>query len=179
MNWPTKQPKTPQRGTRPPANTSLKRLLPLSHAVQQRSGEAANKALIDEEWMKLIDRSPRKERLHAINPGFNPRKYHKLIKELSRAHSSLLNQFRSNHTALNSYLHRIQRRDNHCTGTKETMCHFALECPEYREARRTTLDTLGRDSRNLQRLLSTSTGIAIFIKFVTASKRFSKRTGVG
>ena len=143
----------------------------------------ANKALIDEDWMRLLDKSPRRERLRSINPDFHQRRYHKLIKELPRAHSSLVNQFRSNHVALNSYLHRIQRRDNphceHCPGTKETIRHYVLECPAHREARRSSLDTLGRDSRSLSRLLSSSTGIAVLVKYIAMSQRFSERAGVG
>ena len=143
----------------------------------------ANKALIDEDWMRLLGKSPRRERLQSINPDFHPRRYHKLVKELPRAHSSLINQFRSNHIALNSYLHRIQRRDDphceHCPSTRETIRHFILECPAHREARQQTLDTLGRDSRILSCLLSSSTGIAVLVKYIVISQRFSERAGVG
>ena len=133
------------------------------------------------EWTHFLEKSPRRDRLRTIDPSFRPAKFYKLVSDLRRGHSSLVNQLRSNHVALNFYLHRIQKRDDphceHCLATRETVRHFLLECPAHRETRRHTLDPLGRNSRSISYLLSTSKGIEAIVRYVAITRRFQKPEG--
>ena len=110
-------------------------------------------------------------------------KFQKLVDDMKRGHSSLVNQFRSNHVALNFYLHRIRKREdphcNHCPAARESIRHFLFECPEYRASRRLTLDPLGRLARDLPFLLSTKVGTAALQRYVASTGRFVARDGVG
>ena len=130
------------------------------------------------EWTHTLDKSPQRDRLHAVDPNFNPTKFQKLVMDLHRGHSSLINQLRSNHVALNFYLHRIQKRDDpyceHCPAVRETVQHLLLECPTHWETRRQTLDPLGRNSRSISYLLSTSTGIKAVVRYTASTGRFQK-----
>ena len=130
------------------------------------------------EWAHFLENSPRRDRMHSIDPNFNPARNHKMVTELRRGHSSLINQLRSNHIALNFYLHRIQKRDDphceHCPAVRETVRHFLLECPTHRDARRRTLDPLGRNSRSLSYLLYTPKGVKAVVEYTAMTKRFRK-----
>ena len=130
------------------------------------------------EWTHVLEKSPRRDRLHIIDPSFHPTRFYKLVSDLHRGHSSLLNQLRSNHVALNFYLHRIQKRDDlhceQCPTVRETVRHFLLECPAHSEARRSTFDSLGRNSRSISYLLSTSKGIKAMVRYVAISRRFQR-----
>ena len=143
----------------------------------------AYKEGMDKKWMAAFAKTPRGVRLLRFDRNFHPRRYYKLAKGLHRSHTSIINQLRSGHVALNTYLHRIKRRDDpfceHCPQTKETVRHYVLECPARREARRTTLDPLGRYARDLSHLLSTTSGTTALRKFISASGRFVAREGVG
>ena len=140
--------------------------------------KAEFRKILMKEWTHVLEKSPRRERLHRIDPILHPAKFYKLVSDLHRGHSSLVNQLRSNHVALNFYLHRIQKRDDpyceHCPTDRETVQHFLLECPARREARRTTLDLLGRNSRSISYLLSTSKGIEAMVRYVAISRRFQR-----
>jgi hypothetical protein len=95
----------------------------------------------------------------------------------------MLNQLRSNHVALNFYLHRIKKRDDpfceHCSNSKETIRHFLFECPANREARRSTLDPLGRQARHAAFLLSSPIGTKVLHKYIAKTERFQTQDGVG
>ena len=67
---------------------------------------------IDKKWMAAFAKSPRGVRLLRSDRNFHPRRYYKLAKELHRSQTSIVNQLRSGHVALNTYLHRIKRRDD-------------------------------------------------------------------
>jgi hypothetical protein len=130
------------------------------------------------EWTHLLETLPCRDRMRSIDPNFNPARFHKLVTELRRGHSSLINQLHSNHIALNFYLHRIQKHDDphceHCPAVQETVRHFLLECPTHREARRRTLDPLGRNSRSIPYLLSTLKGVKAVVQYAAIMKRFHK-----
>lgn len=154
---------------------------PLPKSVTALRGE--HRKDIAKEWTRILDRSPRRDKLRAIDPSFHPAKFHKLVGDMRRGHSSLVNQFRSGHVALNFYLHRVRRREDphcdHCPTTRESIRHYLFECPEYRASRRLALDPLGRLARDLPFLLSTKVGTAALQRYVASTERFKPRDGVG
>ena len=100
---------------------------------------AEHRKAIAIEWTHILDKSPCKDRLRAVDPSFHPAKFHKLVSDMRRGHSSLINQLRSNHIALNFYLHRIKKRDDpmceHCPAERETVRHFLFDCHAHCETR--------------------------------------------
>ncbi|KAF9555949.1 hypothetical protein CPC08DRAFT_614844, partial [Agrocybe pediades] len=105
---------------------------------------------------------------------------------LSRAQASLLMQIRTNHIALNSYLHRFGRSDTprcetcHENGRgnrEETLKHYLFECATYRWERGELDRKLGRDSRNLKTLLSTNKGIKALLKYIGQTGRIKLYKG--
>ena len=145
--------------------------------------QGEHRKAIAKEWTLILDKSPRRDKLRAIDPSFHPTKFQKLVGDMRRGHSSLINQFRSSHVALNYYLHRIGRREdphcNHCPTIRESVRHYLFECPEFRASRRLTLDPLGRMARDLSFLLSTAIGTTALQKYVASTARFETREGVG
>jgi hypothetical protein len=95
----------------------------------------------------------------------------------------MLNQLRSNHVALNFYLHRIKKREDphceSCPNARETVQHFLFECPAYRKPRRLTLDPLGRQARSSSFLLLSAIGVKALHKYIAKTERFQTRDGVG
>ena len=144
---------------------------------------ADHRKAIAVEWTRILDKSPRRDRLRAIDPTFHPAKFHKLVSDMRRGHSSLINQLRSNHIALNFYLHRIKKHDNpmceHCPAERETVRHFLFDCHAHRGARHNALDPLGRNSRSAAFLLSTQIGTKAVQRYVAGTGRFAERGGVG
>ncbi|KZP03328.1 hypothetical protein FIBSPDRAFT_769115, partial [Athelia psychrophila] len=86
-------------------------------------------------------------------------------------------QFRTNHVPLNQTLFRIGRAESPactmCGGiTVETIRHFILDCPHHEHARHELCNKLGRNAGESPFLLSDSSGVKEFLRYLHATKRF-------
>ena len=120
--------------------------------------------------------SPRYRRLRNVGTGCErPITYQRLIDPLSRAHSSILVQLRTQHVSLNVHLHRIKKIPSpscpNCGHPSETVRHYLLRCPAYRNARSRLANKLGRDAYSMSRLLSKKKCIPALMDFIRETGR--------
>ena len=82
-----------------------------------------------------------------------PKLYNKIR---NRESASTLVQLRTGHCRLNKYLHRIRKKDSamcECEQGEETVEHYLLECPKYREQRRGLRKEVGIEKMNVAGLV--------------------------
>ncbi|KZP22682.1 hypothetical protein FIBSPDRAFT_711854, partial [Athelia psychrophila] len=101
----------------------------------------------------------------------------KLIDSYSRKQAALVTQFRTHHAPLNQTLFRIGRAETpacpRCGGiTVETIHHFILDCPHHEHVRHALRRTLGRKAGEIPFLLSDTTGVKEFLRYIHATKHF-------
>jgi len=120
--------------------------------------------------------SPRYRRLRNVDTDCQrPITYQKLILPLSRMHSSILVQLRTQHVPLNVHLHRIKKIPSpscpNCGHPSETVQHFLLRCPAYRNARSRLANKLGREAYHLAPLLSKKKCLPALMTFIRETGR--------
>jgi ribonuclease HI len=102
---------------------------------------------IKDKWKELRRNSPQHARMQCVDPNFKPGQFQKLMTDLGRRHTNILNQLRSNHAPTNSYLCRIRKTDSptcaKCQARHETIFHYLLECSAYRAERHRAFADLG------------------------------------
>ena len=130
------------------------------------------------EWRK----SPRFNRIHAIDYSLPSDSYIHIIEQLSRNQASLLTQLRTDHIPLNVNLHRIKRSDTpncpHCGNNfKESIFHLLLTCPHYNNARRILHYELGQKASSIPFLLNALAGIPPLLRFISNTKRLRATFG--
>lgn len=121
--------------------------------------------------------SPRRAKLLKIDPGFSPKSYPRLTKNLSKPQTSLLTQLRTGHIGLNHHLNRIGRADSprcpECNAPHETVYHYLMECPGHRKHRARLHRKLPGRAFTLQNILSKDTAFRELFAFVQDTGRFS------
>jgi hypothetical protein len=99
-----------------------------------------------------------------------------LYNKLSRNTSGKVIQLRTGHCGLKSYLHRFGLAESpicDCETGQETVEHFLLECPIYREQRSTLRAGAGTGNMRVDVLLGTSKVIIECTeKFINDTERF-------
>jgi len=120
--------------------------------------------------------SARYRRLRNVDAQcLRPMGYQKLIRPLSRMHSSILVQLRTQHAPLNVHLHRIKKIPSpacpNCGHPSETVRHFLLRCPAYHNARSRLVNKLGREAYSLPPLLSKARCIPALMAFIRETGR--------
>lgn len=150
----------------------LKRL-PASASARRRAHTEGLKT----QWERLFRRSPRYARYRSVDPSNTPSKLRQQLLSLPRASASIIIQLRTGHAPLNRHLHRINRHEHPtcdaCGAAPESVRHYLLECTSYRTHREHMLHSLGRGFDRLDRLLSTTKGIAATLKYIAATGRFN------
>lgn len=118
--------------------------------------------------------SPRYKRFTDIDDTTNPKAYQRLIDDLPRVHTTVLFQLRTGHIALNSHLHRIQKKDSpdceRCAH-RETVHHYILQCRRYDRQRRILERTVGHTNMSLASLLTTRKLLPALMQYVNDTKR--------
>lgn len=117
-----------------------------------------------------------------LDRSFDPKKYRIAAASLPRRHASLLIQLRSGHIGLNAHLHRIGKRDSpRCTrcaaGSRETVEHFLMFCPEFWWARKRLREEAGHKARNISWLLSSSQALPFLFRYIARTGRFEHGFG--
>ena len=150
----------------------LRRALPRNVASLRKTFKQQTLGRVRHTWTL----SPRFRRLRNIDTCCDrPALYQKMIGSLSRAHTSILVQLRTQHIPLNVHLHRIKKVPSpscpKCDHPSETVRHFLLCCPAYRNARTRLANKLGRDAYSMPKLLSTKKHLPALMDYVRESGR--------
>ena len=125
----------------------------------------AYKMALHKQWHKdwSSSHSPCYAKISRIDPPLPSNKYKWIIAKLSRAQSSLIIQLHSGHILLNTYLHRISKRDSpictHCKDSDKTIHHFPFNCTTWSYKHWLLSQCLGRASRSLATLLGMKKGV--------------------
>ncbi|KAF8878408.1 hypothetical protein BD779DRAFT_1649873, partial [Infundibulicybe gibba] len=86
-------------------------------------------------------------------------------------------QLRSGHIQLNKHLHRINKTESplcahhDCDNKEETVTHFILHCPRYREQRRALLQATKNKARDIYKLLSRKDCLPHLYRYINSTKR--------
>ena len=101
-----------------------------------------------------------------------------LYNRLSRNTCAKVIQLRTGHCGLNAYLHRFGLADSplcDCESGQETVEHFLLECPLYREQRIELRNAAGTGNMRVDTLLGSAEVILKCTeKFINATERFER-----
>ena len=116
----------------------LRKKLPLSISALRQD----NLSKLKRRWQRRWRSSERENLLQSIDNSALSKKYSRLIADLDRRQASLLFQLRSGHIGLNHHLFRIRKSESpacpKCQGIMvETVKHFLIDCPHYRQERHT------------------------------------------
>jgi len=116
------------------------------------------KEIAHEQWTNLNVNAP-PSRLKRILQWNGSQHGPVLYNKLSRTTAAKVIQLRTGHCGLNSYLHRFGLADSplcNCGAGHETVEHFLLECPLYREQRTELRNKAGSVNMRVDALLGTS-----------------------
>jgi hypothetical protein len=150
--------------TRPPwcpaADTLYEAADNAKHAAfkEKHSRNKEIKAKAHKQWADLNSHAPPSRFTRILQRSGNeygPALYNKL----SRNTSAKIIQLRTGHCGLNSYLHRFGLADSplcECETGQETVEHFLLECPRYREQRSAMRKAAGTGNMRMDALLGTA-----------------------
>ena len=141
--------------------------------MQKRSRIKEIKAAAHEQWMNLNSAGP-PSRLKQILQRNGNQLGRTLYNKLSWSTSKII-QLRTGHCSLNSYLHRFGLADSplcECGTGEETVEHFLLECPLYREQRTELRNKAGTMNMPVDALLGTS---EVILKCTEGSLNETKR----
>ena len=156
----------------------LRKKLPLSiSALHQENNEKLKKR-----WQRCWKNLERENLLRTIDKSAPSKKYLRFISGLDRRQASLLFQLRTGHIALNQHLFRIHKAESpaspQCQGiTVETVRHFLLDCPFYRNEQHSLQRKLPHNAGSLSFLLSSPVAVLLLLKYVHATGRFKSFFG--
>ena len=156
----------------------LRKRLPLSiSALCQENNEKLKKR-----WQRCWKNLERENLLRTIDNSAPSKKYLQLIAGLDRRQASLLFQLRSGHIALNQHLFRICKAESpacpQCQGiTVETVRHYLLDCPFYRNKQHSLQRKLHCNTGSLSFLLSSPIAVMPLLKYVHTTGRFKSFFG--
>jgi hypothetical protein len=138
-------------------------------------------ATLKSDWKALWQTSRRFHKMNAIDNSFPSPNFLRLTKQIRRAQASTLIQLRTGHVGLNFHLHRIKKIDSpqcpHCDGITESIHHFLLTCPHYRNERHEMALALRRDANSMAFILNKKKGIKALLKFVNSTGRLKLNLG--
>ena len=149
----------------------LRKSLPCSKsAVQQVFHEKLKKAAISI-WTK----SPHYHCMRQIDHSYPSNMFTKQTTNMIRKHTSILFQLQTGHAPLNKHLHHIQRAESPicpcCNQHSESVFHFLMRCLAHNNARHEMITAVGRDAREVSKLLSSITLFPHLFKFIGRSER--------
>ena len=115
------------------------------------------KAKAKVQWQKTWEAGATARHLRRILAREGAEAGPKLYNEIpNRESASTLVQLRTGHCRLNKYLYRMGKKDSamyECEQGEETVEHYLLECPKYREQRRELRKEVGIEKMNVAGLL--------------------------
>lgn len=124
-----------------------------------------------------MKRSPYATKIKSINArllGRRQGEYLQMIKGMQRRKVSILTQLRTGHAPLHGHLFKIGKADSencpNCPNVKETVKHFLIDCPKWKEKRKTLERMDARRSKEVKHLLGN-------IRFVNETLRYVDETG--
>ena len=147
-----------------------------------RLGRQENNEKLKKRWHRRWKNSERENLLRSIDNSAPSKKYLRLIANLDRRQASIIFQLRSGHIALNHHLFHIRKVESPacpwCQGiTVETVKHYLLDCPHYRNERHILQRKLRRNAGSLSFLLSSPVAVMPLLKFIHATGRFKTHFG--
>ena len=152
--------------------------LPLSISAtrQELKGEAKKR------WKNEWSKSPRYTLSENIDSSLPSKDFLHIIGQLRRNQASILIQMRTNHVPLNSNLFRIKRAPTsdcpYCRkGTRETLLHYILFCPQHEEARSHIRNIIDKEKSVLPFLMGKREGIPSLLRYIDATKRLRQTFG--
>jgi len=148
---------------------------PFIHRPLKSSRIQHIKAMAKVQWNKTWTQNTKTSKhLRRISPKYRTQNGPKLYNTLSsRSTCAQIVQLRTGHCGLNSYLHRFGKRGSSYCGCgygKETVEHFILECPKYKEQRKELRKSVGTWKLRIDMLL----GDVKLLKYMT---EYIKATG--
>lgn len=155
----------------------LPRELPYSRSALKRAYQTKLVKESKAEWAK----SRRYGRIERFGESLPSKRYLDGTLRLTRKQSSLLYQLRTGHVPLAKHLARINKADSPscpgCGHTQETVQHYLLQCPNYRQARQRMIRDGGIDATSLTSLLSDPSLYKHLFRFITSSGRLANVFG--
>ena len=128
-----------------------------------------------------LQKAPQWRKLCHVDPSMPSKRYRMIADSLPRKNASLLIQLRTGHAPLNQHLFNMKLADTPicpaCQDAHETVHHYLLSCPVYKQHRQHLFYTLNRGSRSLTTLLSHPKAIEHLFKFITKTGRFKSTLG--
>ncbi|KAK6972214.1 hypothetical protein R3P38DRAFT_2418296, partial [Favolaschia claudopus] len=149
---------------------TLKHQLPASAAALRAQEKTSMRGRWSKQWADSR-RGVKQRRFDTRPPG---RTVLRFYKDRSRQSASIITQLRTGHIGLNAFLHRIHAVDSpNCPrcGTPETVSHFLLSCPRFRDARHILRTTL-KKPLSLRLLLGSPAHTSSLLQFIQSTKRF-------
>jgi ribonuclease HI len=137
------------------------------------------KTIAKEQWNKAwLTKTQTAHHLRRISTKQGIKTGPKLYNNISsRATCAQVVQLRTGHCGLNKYLHRFKKRDSptcECGYGEETVEHFLLECPNYKEARKELRRKVGTRKMKVASLLGDAKTVELTMEYVKATKRMGK-----
>ena len=156
----------------------LRKKLPLSISALRQE----NSVKLKKRWSRRWKSSERKNLLRSIDSSAPSKKYLHVISDLDRRQASILFQLCTGHIGLNQHLFHIRKAESPacplCQGiTVETIKHFLLECPHYRQQRHILQRKLCRNVGSLSFLLNSPVAVRPLLNFVRSTGRFKAMFG--
>lgn len=151
----------------------LRKKLPLSvSTLRQENSEKLKR------WQRHWKSSEREDLLYSIDNSVPSKKYLHLIHDLDRWQASILFQLHMGHIGLNLHLFHICKAESPacplCQGIiVESVKHFLLDCPHYRQQRHLLQRTLRHNAGSLSLLLNSPVAVKLLLKFVHSTGRFN------
>lgn len=157
----------------------LQHPLPLSIASKRQSLNAEIKAAALLQWTH----SPYHARTNDMDSNTETisTKYVDTISTMSKNRAGLITQLRTGHVGLNKHLHRMGRANSpdcpHCPGVPETVLHFVIQCPKYREHRREMRCLDPRTARNLATFVGRTKYFPMLLRYIDSTERLKDTFG--
>ena len=130
----------------------------------------------------LFQKSPRFDKIHAIDPKSPSSDYRELTSDLSCFQSSILIQLHTGHAQLNRHLHNIGAIAtpilSMCNKKEETVWHSLISCMAHEKHRQTLINTLHQNALSIQKLLSDPTCVPHTLKYIAATGRFKTHSQI-
>ena len=120
--------------------------------------------------------------LRSIDNSAPSKKYLRLIRDLDRRQASILFQLHTGHVSLNLHLFHIHKAKSPacpmCQGiTVESVKHFLLDCPHYRQQHHILQRTLQHNTGSLSFLLNSPVAVKPLLKYVHSTGPFKALFG--
>jgi hypothetical protein len=157
---------------------------PLPVSASATTTKQAYNVKLNKLWMKIWEKSPRKDRFTRTDPEFPFNSFRKRLFKLTRNQASLIMQIRTGHIPLNFFLRRIGKIDlDKCLKCEanpnnvqvaETINHYLFDCQEYGEVRRSLIAKIGRNRFSIPKIMKSANHMKALVTFINRTGRFKE-----